>query len=56
MSHHHQAHGHTLTHEVPLFASSWVALFMLLRDSLGRNDTGRSAMTGVSAKRNNRAN
>ena len=40
-----------ITHEVPLFASSWVALFVYLRESFIKDGTDDSATGSAGATR-----
>ena len=57
MSHYQRTHRHTITGQAPLFASCWVALFLLLRDSFTRNGDGRSpAMASAGGKGTPRPN
>lgn len=51
MSQYNRTHGQTKTSQAPLFASCWVALFLLLRDTFSRNSDSHSpALAGAGSK------
>jgi hypothetical protein len=55
MSQHDRTTGNAITREVPLFASSWMALFMLLRDNFNRNDARNPSVMDTNGAKLTRA-
>jgi hypothetical protein len=55
MSQHHRRTGNAITRELPIFASSWVVLFMLLRDTFSRNDASNPSVMATSDAKRTRA-